>query len=122
LKIYETKLLHADQRGRLVNLISTGCWQEVNHIWSLAGTERGNHYHRQTRELFYILCGYIQATVMNIRTGQRTNIRLNPGMVVEIEQYELHTFVTETDAEWLNFLSEPMNEKNPDIQRLEHKP
>ena len=49
-------------------------------------------------------------------------VRLSPGMVIEIEPNELHTFIMETDAEWLNFLSEPMDERNPDIHRLEVQP
>jgi mannose-6-phosphate isomerase-like protein (cupin superfamily) len=121
MKIWDTRLVHADSRGRLVNLISAGSWREVNHIWTAAGVRRGGHYHSHTRELFYILAGKIRAEIVNPATAERTVLQLEPGMVVEIEPNEVHTLETETEAQWLNFLSEPLDEHSPDIHRAEQR-
>jgi dTDP-4-dehydrorhamnose 3,5-epimerase-like enzyme len=46
-----------DERGELVGLINQMHWEEFNYIESRAGSVRGNHYHKETQELFFIIEG-----------------------------------------------------------------
>ena len=44
----------ADDRGALTQLVHGG-WKQVNYITSVAGAFRGNHYHLQNKEAFFIM-------------------------------------------------------------------
>ena len=45
---------HSDARGRFRGL-TRETWAEANFIETGAGQVRGNHYHAETRELFFIV-------------------------------------------------------------------
>lgn len=109
---------HADARGRFRGLTRDG-WAEVNFIETRAGEVRGNHYHRETRELFFIVSGDVQIEVKDLATGQRTEFVARAGDIFVIEPMELHIFRVLTDAQWINMLSRPMDPDHPDLHRVE---
>ena len=47
--------IHEDDRGRFEGLVNFGQWEEINIIKTKANTIRGNHYHKDIKELFIIL-------------------------------------------------------------------
>jgi dTDP-4-dehydrorhamnose 3,5-epimerase-like enzyme len=111
--------IHEDPRGSFFGIINKYTWGEINFIHTKAGVERGNHYHRYTKELFYILSGEIQIDVRNIVTQDEQHFRAKPHMVFIIDPYEVHTFTTIEDSTWLNMLSHRMDENNPDFFKVE---
>lgn len=103
-----------DERGGFWG-ITQERWAEVNFIETAAGQVRGKHYHKETRELFFIISGEIDIVVEDLRSGERFEMTVTKGDVFIIEPYELHTFRTKTDAQWLNMLSRPHDPENPDF-------
>ena len=103
-----------DERGGFWG-ITQEHWAEVNFIETAAGQVRGNHYHKETRELFFIISGEIEIAVEDLRSGERSEMTVTKGDVFIIEPYELHTFRTKTDAQWLNMLSKPHDPESPDF-------
>ena len=113
----EKYVIHEDQRGGFLGIINKYTWGEVNYIHTRAGVERGNHYHRYTKELFYILSGEIQIDVRNIVTNEEHHFRAKPHMAFIIDPYVVHTFTTIEDSTWLNMLSHRMDEERPDFYK-----
>lgn len=112
--------LHADARGTF-SAITRENWAEINYIRTLAGQVRGNHFHRHTRELFFIISGRIEVTIESYKTHERSVFELIKGDLLLVEPFEIHTFRTTTDAEWLNMLSEALDLENPDFHRPEEE-
>jgi len=108
--------LHADARGKFC-AITRENWAEVNYIETRAGQVRGNHYHRNTRELFFIISGEIEVTITHQQSGERQVLELEKGDLLLVEPLEIHVFRTKTDAEWLNMLSEALDPHQPDFFR-----
>ena len=105
-----------DERGGFWG-ITRERWAEVNFIETAARQVRGNHYHKETRELFFIVSGEIDISVYNLLSGEHTEMSVTKGDVFIIEPYELHTFRTRTDAQWINMLSVALDPQNPDFHQ-----
>ncbi len=109
-----------DERGAFLG-ITRERWAEVNFIETAAEQTRGNHYHKETRELFFIISGEIDITIDNLLSGKHSEMRVSKGDLFVIEPYEIHTFYTKTKAQWINMLSKPIDEENPDFHRVTEK-
>ena len=111
-----------DERGRIEGLVACGEWRELNLITSRAGTVRGDHYHRSTRELFVILDGEIRVVTQAVRdatlVGPPSERVVGPGDVFIVEPEVNHVFHVTRDARWINALSERMAPGAPDILRV----
>jgi UDP-2-acetamido-2,6-beta-L-arabino-hexul-4-ose reductase len=119
MEFLEKYALHEDARGSFLGIINKYTWGEINFVHTKAGVVRGKHYHRYTKELFYILSGEIQIDVMNIVDRAEHHFVAKPHMAFIIDPYEVHTFTTNEESTWLNMLSHRMDERNPDFFRLE---
>lgn len=114
MKKLEPYMMREDTRGRLVGLINEGSWEEFNYLETQAGQVRGNHYHRDTWEVFFIIEGEIEV-VTQIPGQVETSMTLHPGDVLMIEPGERHTFHCITTTRWINALSKRFEQDNPDI-------
>lgn len=93
----------------------------MNYFQTSAGERRGGHYHKETRELFFIISGEIRVTVRALGSSDETEFTARAGDVFLIEPYDLHTFQMETDASWINMLSQPFDDENPDLFTVERE-
>jgi dTDP-4-dehydrorhamnose 3,5-epimerase-like enzyme len=109
-----------DERGGFLGITQEG-WAEVNFIETAANQVRGNHYHRETRELFFIVSGEIEVVIDDLNSGKHLELSFRKGDIFIIEPYEVHTFRTSTDAQWINMLSKPMDQQNPDFHQVANK-
>jgi dTDP-4-dehydrorhamnose 3,5-epimerase-like enzyme len=108
---------HADPRGSLTG-ITQDKWGEVNFIETTAHQVRGRHYHKHTRELFFIVSGTINIEIVDVKTGRQSEFQACKGDIFIVEPYEFHTFHTLTDAQWINMLSMAMDPTEPDFHRM----
>ncbi len=106
-----------DERGGFLG-ITQESWAEVNFIETGANQVRGNHYHKETRELFFIVSGEIEVVIDDLNSGEHAEFSFSKGDVFIIEPYEVHTFRTRTDAQWINMLSKAMDPANPDFHQV----
>ncbi|HEX8978995.1 MAG TPA: cupin domain-containing protein [Parasulfuritortus sp.] len=105
-----------DIRGKLIGLLNEGTWEEFNYLETRSGEVRGNHYHKVTREVFFIIEGEVD--VVTQRPGHAAEeVRLHAGDVLEIEPGETHTFFCRTETKWINVLSRRFDAAAPDIHR-----
>ena len=107
-----------DDRGGFWGITQDG-WAEVNFIETAAHQVRGNHYHKETRELFFIISGEIDIVIDDLVSGKHSEMSVSKGDVFIIEPYEVHTFHTKTAAQWINMLSQPVDPESPDFHHAE---
>ena len=109
-----------DERGGFLG-ITQESWAEINFIETGAKQVRGNHYHKETRELFFIVSGEIEIVIDDLISGKHLEMSVSKGDIFIIEPYEMHTFRTKTEAQWINMLSKPMDPQNPDFHQVSIK-
>ncbi len=79
-----------DERGTLTQ-IARGGYSQINAIYTKKGAVRGNrHYHRTTKEAFYIIRGSVRVTVW--RDGETESAVFGDGDYFRIDEYTAHTF------------------------------
>lgn len=118
MKIIKTYKFFKDERGCFTGVVNQGKWSEINYFETTAGQTRGNHYHKNTLELFFILEGKIIVDVKNLKTNKENKIVIKKGDILLIEPFEFHTFISKTKCKWINILSKKMDEKMPDIYKI----
>lgn len=84
-----------DERGGLVQLVRDG-WKQVNVSQTKAGVKRGGHYHKTTREAFFIIEGALEAV---LEKGDKTETHsFKTGDFFVIEPYAVHSFTFTADT------------------------
>ena len=81
--------IHSDDRGSLKQLVNSG-WNQINVITSLADSFRGNHYHKNNREMFYIISGKFKLILE--KNGQIFSFLIEADDFFIIEPYVIHSF------------------------------
>lgn len=95
IEIITPDFIYEDDRGRLVQLVHEG-WQQVNIISSKADMVRGGHYHKQNRELFFIVDGKCR---VRVRKGKKAEeYQFSKGDMFVISEYVAHDFIYEKDT------------------------
>lgn len=117
MKRFLSQAMNVDHRGCFWTALDQP-WAEVNYVETLANKVRGNHYHQYTYELFFIISGEIEISIESLQSGERTTFLATKGEQILIEPYELHTFRTKTNAQWIAMLSQKIDPHNPDFHRL----
>ncbi len=86
---------HTDEKGSLVELVHKG-WSQVNYITANVGTVRGNHYHKENDEAFFIISGKIKLTLETLdksiqeiyELGANDFFKVNNGIIHILEFLE----------------------------------
>ena len=81
----------ADNRGALTQLVHQG-WNQVNYITSVAGAFRGDHYHQQNKEAFYVISGGFKLTLKHNQTRETAEYDMKAGDFFIIHPDVMHSF------------------------------
>lgn len=84
-----------DERGFLFQLCKEG-WQQVNVSKSVSGMFRGGHYHKSTREAFFIVEGSLDA--MLEKNTKQENYSFKKGNFFVIEPFVILSFNFTSDT------------------------
>ncbi|MCH2184463.1 cupin domain-containing protein, partial [Myxococcota bacterium] len=101
-------------------LLNTGLWREVNLITSDEGATRGRHFHKETEECFIILSGRIRVEFRKpTEAGAWLEEEATFGMgdVFTVKPEVEHTFFVLEKAQWINLLTKPVDQENPDFHQ-----
>ena len=105
----------SDMKGNFRGIINTLKWSEINYIETKKNGIRGNHYHKKTSELFFIIEGIIEVSVRKIKFSKFMKYKFKKGDIFIIEPMEIHIFKAIKYAKWINVLSKKIDDSNPDI-------
>lgn len=79
---------HADGRGKLFQLVHEG-FQQVNILETKKGVIRGGHYHKISKEAFFIIRGRAEVTLK--RDGREEKHAFGEGDFFLIHPYTVHS-------------------------------
>jgi dTDP-4-dehydrorhamnose 3,5-epimerase-like enzyme len=110
---------YKDERGSISGVINKNVWEEINFITSEKGAKRGGHYHKYTKELFFILEGEIEVITQIINSdnklGKKTINIVKKDDIFLIEPNVVHYFKIIEDSKWINVLTKKIDKDNPDM-------
>ena len=113
MRILKNYMHFIDDRGEICGVIQQGTWHEMNCVTTKAHVLRGNHFHKQTYELIFIVKGKVKLTVRNIIKGESDSVfYFSSGEAFMLEPWENHSIETQEDSMWINMLSRAMNDEN----------
>lgn len=122
IKFIEKYFMHSDDRGLIKGIVNFGQWEEVNFISSDANVQRGNHFHQETTELFFILDGKIKVIVQKVDkgnlVGEQKEYIVAKGDIFLMEKNVNHIFYVLEKSQWINMLSKKIDPHCPDIVRI----
>ena len=114
---------HKDDRGSILGISNKFNIEEINLIESKSGSIRGNHYHKKSFELFFIIEGEIEVIVQKVAddglVGKQEKFIVKENDIFFIKPYVVHTFNIVKDSKWLNALSLKHDSDNPDFFRVD---
>lgn len=87
----KTDFNFSDDRGSLTQLVHDG-WKQVNYITSIAGAIRGNHYHKENVEAFYVISGRFKLTAQKINDSQTEEYEMKAGDFFVVQPNINHSF------------------------------
>jgi len=121
-------IVHTDERGKIETIFAGKNFREINRFHSKKGIIRGNHYHKETEELIFLIKGEVLFKIKSLKheeeheeeeENQIHETTLLPGDALLIEPYELHTAEIKKDSEWISCLTKEYNHESPDIYEEE---
>lgn len=82
----------SDDRGSLTQLVHGG-WNQVNYITSAAGALRGDHYHKENEEAFFVVSGEFELSLEDMRTHEKAKYTMHSGDFFIIYPHVMHSFL-----------------------------
>lgn len=100
---------YIDNRGSLTQLVHEG-YTQINVVISEAGVLRGNHYHKQSTEAFYVVNGAVVVSLS--RESQKEKVTFRCGDFFQIEPYTLHSMYYPEDTILVVLYDKPVEREN----------
>jgi dTDP-4-dehydrorhamnose 3,5-epimerase-like enzyme len=89
IKIIQPDFTHTDERGTLTQLVRAG-YRQINVVSSKAGSVRGDHYHKNNTEAFFVISGSF--TLQAKKDSECYEYIFKKGDMFEIPPYVSHHF------------------------------
>lgn len=93
IKKIDVDFFHTDERGTICQVLSIPNSQ-VNYLFTKKGAKRGKHYHKENREVFYIIKGAIRLetySANDIET-EHEEFLFKTGDLFSVEPFTVHDF------------------------------
>lgn len=111
MRILASESVDKNSRRELRQLFTADI-KQVNFYEAQRGAILGDHYHKTTKEYFYITRGTFMVQIGS------NSFAANPGFLFRVDPNEKHTLEALTNkATFMTFLSEPYDPKRPDIHK-----
>jgi len=106
--------IHQDHRGKLIEIFKFPEYQ-VYYVTIIPGETRGNHYHKNTEELFCVIEGegiIVVGEKKHIVSGKEPEI-------IKIPTNQMHSIENtgKTELKMLAWASQPHDPNNPDTYK-----
>lgn len=89
-------------------------WKEMNYFSCKKGCTRGGHYHKKTKELFFIIQGLCEVRIINIKTNKKVKFMAKEKDIFIVEPFEAHYIKAARDSKIVTNLDKPHNAEKPD--------
>ena len=109
-----------DERGTLTQIAHEG-YSQINAIYTKKGAVRGNrHYHKTTKEAFYVIKGSIRVTVW--KNGESEQAVFRDGDYFRIDEFTEHTFQYLDDTYLVVLYTVPVEKDDGTKDIIDHTP
>ena len=106
-RVLDTDFEFADERGRLTQLVHEG-FQQINVLTTKRGVTRGGHFHRISREAFFVISGSVEVT---LRTAERTeSAAFHAGDFFAVEPWVSHSMFFPEDCVMVQMYDRPVEQ------------
>lgn len=95
IEILKPDFIHEDERGRLTQLVHEG-YSQFNIVSSKKGVLRGDHFHKENREAFYVISGRFRLEAE--KDGVKESYTFTQGDMFVIPDHVIHSFYYEEDT------------------------
>lgn len=102
--LLQPEFVHSDSR-RVLRQLLTDDIKQINHYEAAKGSILGKHYHKKTREYFYIVKGTIIYNKIKI---------INKNRLFVVEPGDYHVIECLTAVNMLTFLTKAYTTEDPD--------
>lgn len=102
MKVVSPKCAHSDDRGEITDILTKENIEYITLITSAKGTNRGNHYHKKTVQMVYILKGRMKLLTQMPENPVMATI-LEKGDLAVTEPMERHAMIALEDSEFMVF-------------------
>jgi quercetin dioxygenase-like cupin family protein len=102
LKVVRIQYTHRDERGEITDIIAKENIEYITLITSAKGTTRGNHFHKKTVQMVYILKGRMKLLTQMPGNPVVATI-LEKGDLAVTEPMERHSMMALDDSEFMVF-------------------
>lgn len=107
--VRKVDFVHNDDRGCLIQLVHEG-FSQVNLLISNKGSNRGAHFHKKTKEAFYVIDGAVLTTLWNDKFKQ--TVVFKKGDFFEIPVNILHNMYFQEDCSMIQLYELPVVDLN----------
>jgi len=104
-----------DERGSITQVVSFGKWKQLNLFSRKQSSLGGGHYHKKTREFFYLIDGQASVKIASIRDGIISSHVFKSGDCFEMQPFEQHYFKFLSDTCFIALYSTIFNKDKPDV-------
>ena len=94
-----------DERGCLNQLVHDG-YKQINVLESYSGVARGGHYHKETKEAFFIVSGSVEVSLM--KDDEAETVLFSKNDFFEIAPYVVHSMFFPEDCVMLAMYDKPV--------------
>ena len=115
LKLLQPEFEHADSRRTLRQILTANIAQ-VNTYQVTKGAILGNHFHKETREFFYIMKGTFLVILRKL-TGESTSQVVNKGTFFVVEPNNVHLVEALTNGEIMTMLTRAYTPESTDTYK-----
>ncbi len=109
IEIVKPDFIHSDERGCLTQLVHDG-YKQYNIIFSKKGVLRGNHYHKDNEEAFFVITGGFTLTAE--KDGVTEKYEFTAGDMFVIPRYVIHSFYYTEDTYLASMYTLGVEKKN----------
>ena len=108
-QVLQTDFEHSDDRGRLTQLVHEG-FRQINVLTTKQGVTRGGHFHRLSREAFYVISGSVE---LELKTaGRSESVTFHAGDFFAIEPLISHSMFFPEDCVMVQMYDRPVEQPN----------
>lgn len=106
------KVAFRDSRGAITDLLDDVALNSVTLITSKRGAVRGNHFHKKTVQIVYVLSGRLRYYWRPAKGGKVRSVTLKAGELGTSPAGEAHTLVAVSDCSFLTLSQGPRHGKD----------
>jgi len=100
-----------NDKGHLAQLCHEG-WSQVNVLTSPAGSYRGNHYHKENLECFYVVSGCLRVVFISVDKKETEEVTFNEGEMFAIYPNVVHSLESLTATVLVALYDKGVEKKN----------